>query len=99
MLAAEFDGETPTAEWHSRPDDTDVAFIRWSNAPPAALSSAGITQRLVAAFLPTGYPASVTPDYLTFNVWDSTQAICSYVRGMLTSQAILVGIGVGRQVR
>lgn len=97
MLAAEFDGETPTAEWHSRPDDSDVVFIRRSNTPPA-LSSAGITQRLVAAFLPTGFPASVTPDYLTFNVWDSTQAMCSYVRGMLTSQAILVGIGVGRQV-
>lgn len=99
MLAVEFDGETPTAEWHSRTDDdSDVIFIRRSNTPPA-LSTASITQRLVAAFLPTGYPDSVTPDYLTFNVWDSAQATCSYIRGMLTSQAILVGIGVGRQVR
>ena len=33
-----------------------------------------------------------------FQLWDSTQALCSYVRGMLTSQAILAGIGVGEQV-
>lgn len=98
MLAAEYDGATPTAEWRSGPGEDDVIFVRHSAAPPA-FSAAGITQRLVAAFLPAGYPESVTPDYLHFNAWDSAQAVCSYVRGVLTSQAILVGIGVGRQVR
>lgn len=29
-------------------------------------------------------------------VWDSVQGVCSYVRGMLSSQAILQGVGVGR---
>ena len=28
-------------------------------------------------------------------VWDSVQGLCSYIRGMLSSQAILRGIGVG----
>ena len=32
-----------------------------------------------------------------FQVWDSVQALCSYVRGMLTSQAMLVGIGLGKE--
>ena len=49
--------------------------------------------------MPEGYPDSVTPDYLAFQAWDSIQALCSYVRGMICSQAILQGIGVGKQVR
>ena len=32
-----------------------------------------------------------------FQLWDSVQALCSYVRGMLTSQAMLVGIGLGKE--
>lgn len=28
-------------------------------------------------------------------LWDSIQGLCSYVRGMLSSQAILKGVGVG----
>ena len=47
--------------------------------------------------MPEGYPDSVTPDYLGFQVWDSIQALMSYVRGMLCSQAIMTGIGVGEQ--
>ena len=34
-----------------------------------------------------------------FQVWDTVQAICSYVRGMLSSQAIMHGIGVGQAVQ
>ena len=32
-----------------------------------------------------------------FQLWDSIQAICSYVRGILSSQAMLTGVGVGQQ--
>ena len=79
-------------------------------------------------FLPLGYPASVTPDYLEvrahthsmsglseasvacslcsllcvcvsgrlqFQVWDTIQAMCSYLRGMLCTHAVLTGMGVG----
>ena len=41
------------------------------------------------------YPSSCAG----FQAWDSVQALCSYVRGMLTSQALLAGVGVGRVVR
>jgi len=34
-----------------------------------------------------------------YQAWDSVQALCSYVRGMLTSQALLTGVGVGRAAR
>lgn len=50
---------------------------------------------LAHAFLPSGYPDSVTSDYLQYQIWDTVQAACSYVRGMLTAQALLTGIGVG----
>lgn len=63
------------------------------------LSSAPILDQFWRGFLPEGYPDSVTPDYLAFQAWDSVQALCSYVRGMICSQAILQGIGVGEQVR
>ena len=112
-------------------------FSQYSTAKRS--SHHALMHRLAEAFLPAGYPDSVSPDYLAFNVWDTTQvqretrscsiclvwlphlrlsrsachyaekpaayvgpnvwqAICSYVRGMLTSQAILVGVGFGRKV-
>lgn len=61
-------------------------------------SSETILGRTLRGFLPEGYPSSVTSDYLGFQTWDSIQALMSYVRGMLCSQAILAGIGVGEQV-
>ena len=79
---------------------------RWSMSGPSkhivqedvrASSSSPILGRLLRGFMPEGYPDSVTPDYLGFQVWDSIQALMSYVRGMLCSQAIMTGIGVGEQ--
>ncbi|GAB4822234.1 hypothetical protein N2152v2_009280 [Parachlorella kessleri] len=52
---------------------------------------------LKAAFLPEGWPDSVSADYLAFQLWDTVQGLSSYVRGMLSSQAILVGVGVGKE--
>ena len=48
-------------------------------------------------FLPQGYPASVTQDYLTYQVWDTIQALCSSVTGVLSTRAILRGVGVGNE--
>lgn len=48
-----------------------------------------------AWFLPQGWPHSVSADYGLFQAWDSVQGLSSYVRGMLSSQALLVGVGVG----
>lgn len=76
-------------------DDTGRLVPR-SAAPSAR---AGLLPRIrtafAAAFLPVGYPISVTPDYLSFQLWDSIQALSSYVRGMLSTQAMLAAVGVG----
>lgn len=47
-------------------------------------------------FLPLGYPCSVEDEYLKFQFWDTIQALCSYLRGILSMKAILEGLGVGK---
>ncbi|GMF60804.1 unnamed protein product [Phytophthora fragariaefolia] len=46
-------------------------------------------------FLPAGYPDSVSEDYLSFQCWDTLQAMCSYLRGVLATQSVLQSVGVG----
>jgi len=46
---------------------------------------------LVRLFLPRG---SLPPEYLLFQALDSLQALCSYLRGVLTLHATLEGLGV-----
>ncbi|CEM04426.1 unnamed protein product [Vitrella brassicaformis CCMP3155] len=49
----------------------------------------------VEIFLPTGFPHTVCADYLPYQVWDSCQAFCSTVTGLLASQSVLRIVGVG----
>uniref|UniRef100_A0A7S3DH91 Protein root UVB sensitive/RUS domain-containing protein n=1 Tax=Palpitomonas bilix TaxID=652834 RepID=A0A7S3DH91_9EUKA len=55
--------------------------------------------RLSAAFaflfLPSGYPASVTSDYAGYQLFDTLQAFCSAITGLLATQSLLRGMGVG----
>ncbi|KAJ6599906.1 vitamin B6 photo-protection and homoeostasis-domain-containing protein [Mycena vulgaris] len=46
-------------------------------------------------FLPAGYPASVSPDYLRYQIFNALQAFCSSLAGLISSRAILEGFGVG----
>lgn len=46
-------------------------------------------------FLPLGYPESVKKEYLEYQVWDSVQALSSYIRGVLSSRFVFQGLGVG----
>ncbi|KAF2721430.1 DUF647-domain-containing protein [Polychaeton citri CBS 116435] len=52
-------------------------------------------QRLLDVFLPTGYPHSVTEDYLEYQIYDSLQAFSSSIAGLLSSRAVLSSVGVG----
>jgi hypothetical protein len=47
-------------------------------------------------FLPAGYPNSVPPEYTTFQIWNIIQDFCSFLRGVMSTAAILQGMGVGR---
>ena len=68
---------------------------KWTQTVSTGSSNSRWLHVLQSMFLPEGYPDSVTPDYLSFQVWDSVQALSSYLRGMLCTQALLIGVGVG----
>ncbi|KAI3467248.1 hypothetical protein Pfo_023911 [Paulownia fortunei] len=56
-----------------------------------------ISRRILDAFVPEGFPSSVTPDYVPFQIWDSLQGLSTYMRTMLSTQALLSAIGVGEK--
>lgn len=47
-------------------------------------------------FIPSGYPESIPPEYITFQKWNLIQDFCSHLRNIMMTKAILTGIGVGR---
>lgn len=46
-------------------------------------------------FLPIGFPHSVEPNYLQYQFYDSIQGLSSYLRGVVTTSAVLHAAGVG----
>lgn len=65
--------------------------------PNAADANAAFKRLLSNVFLPAGYPHSVSPDYLQYQVWNAAQACCSSLANLLASRAVLEGFGVGDQ--
>ncbi|KAG6007578.1 hypothetical protein E4U21_005776 [Claviceps maximensis] len=47
------------------------------------------------AFLPVGFPHSVSRDYLAYQTYDSLQAFFSTITSLLANRALLQGLGVG----
>eukprot|EP00727_Mastigamoeba_balamuthi_P009608 m51a1_g527 hypothetical protein (409) ;mRNA; r:363477-364916 len=68
---------------------------------PNAASALSVRHRLslvsllYSAFLPEGFPRSVSSDYVPYQLWDTAQALCSTISGILSSKAVLTGLGVG----
>ncbi|PYI04939.1 DUF647 domain protein [Aspergillus sclerotiicarbonarius CBS 121057] len=71
----------------------DVAHA--PSSAPASWSSKALLDFLVDVFLPAGYPHSVTDDYAPYQFFDSLQAFSSSIAGLLSSRAVLQGVGVG----
>ncbi|KAJ5736755.1 uncharacterized protein N7483_001880 [Penicillium malachiteum] len=65
------------------------------NEPTTMLSTKPLLSTLSDIFLPSGYPQSVSDDYLPYQIFDSLQAFCSSIAGLLSSRAVLQGVGVG----
>ncbi|PKX95697.1 RUS1 family protein [Aspergillus novofumigatus IBT 16806] len=72
-----------------------VEVMHPSSTPPSPWSLMTFFNLLVDVFLPSGYPNSVTDDYLPYQIFDSLQAFCSSIAGLLSSRAVLQGVGVG----
>lgn len=75
----------------SRPD------ARKSTSPLqlARSSIARLRSLVLATFVPIGYPDSVSPEYLRYQIWDTLQALCSYLRGIIATAKLMEGMGVG----
>lgn len=54
-----------------------------------------LARKLLAVFLPTGYPHTVSPDYTAYHAYNALQAFSSSIAGLLASRAVLQGLGVG----
>jgi Vitamin B6 photo-protection and homoeostasis len=54
-----------------------------------------LTRRILAIFLPSGYPSAVSPDYTPYHIYNALQAFSSSIAGLLASRAVLQGLGVG----
>ncbi|XP_078201322.1 RUS family member 1 isoform X6 [Callithrix jacchus] len=72
-----------------KPEGRDAGEVGAPGAASPPLSG------LQAVFLPQGFPDSVSPDYLPYQLWDSVQAFASSLSGSLATHAVLLGIGVG----
>ncbi|KAJ6470200.1 vitamin B6 photo-protection and homoeostasis-domain-containing protein [Mycena vitilis] len=70
---------------------TSVAGAYSRKGPPRVRISEFATK----VFLPAGYPASVSPDYLRYQIFNALQAFCSSLAGLISSRALLEGFGVG----
>ena len=99
LLVEEYDGTELDYVFLGHPrdavDDALASVERVGVRPRRRAGLGSVARALRAAFLPEGYPDSVTPDYAPFQFWDTCQALCSYVRGSLTTRALLEGVGVG----
>ncbi|KAL7274991.1 hypothetical protein RUND412_002085 [Rhizina undulata] len=78
------------ATFRESSEDGDIRIVTRK-----AEESPHILQRLINVFMPAGYPATVTEDYLGYQIYDSLQAFSSSIAGLLTSRAVLQGYGVG----
>jgi hypothetical protein len=104
VLVIQNDGDhhDEVSECNGEQRDAWKGKLRWKAVVPEQSLAAssislgkGIWQLFKETFLPAGYPNSVRPEYLEYQMWDSLQGISSYLRGVLTTKALLVGAGVG----
>ncbi|KAF5318855.1 hypothetical protein D9619_010969 [Psilocybe cf. subviscida] len=54
-----------------------------------------VVDLMTSMFLPSGYPNTVSPDYLRYQILNALQAFCNSLASLISSRAILQGFGVG----
>ncbi|KAJ1447479.1 vitamin B6 photo-protection and homoeostasis-domain-containing protein [Pelagophyceae sp. CCMP2097] len=54
-----------------------------------------LTSALRGAVVPACFPESVREEYVEYQLWDTLQAVCSYIRGIICTSALLEAAGVG----
>lgn len=71
-------------------------IIVWLIIFPQEVTKTPLPKAILYAFLPAGFPHTVTDDYLAYQTFDSLQAFSSSITNLLANRAILEGLGVGK---
>ncbi|KAJ1547546.1 hypothetical protein HK405_005564, partial [Cladochytrium tenue] len=79
------DGESHTTD-ASRPEPLSARLQH---------SVQAVRDAMAAAFLPRGFPNSVTPDYLPYSAWQFVHSVSGTITGTLSTQALLHALGLG----
>ena len=90
-LAKDGRGRVHYSDYHLVRTDDGVSVRRISSRRVAN----SITNIAADIFLPVGYPHSVAPLYLQYQIYDSLQGLSSYLRGVGSTTAVLQAVGVG----
>ena len=78
-----------------------IRRARSSSSPFTVTTITTVTTSVITSlrnlFLPLGYPDTVRDGYWEYQVYDSLQGLCSYLRGVVSSAHVLKAAGVGNQ--
>ncbi|KAJ4779784.1 hypothetical protein LUZ62_064041 [Rhynchospora pubera] len=87
-------------------DDDDACFLSVATDNNNAIQGQGkdhlsywwdwCTGTLSGLMLPHGYPHSVSTDYMDYSLWRGLQGIASQVSAVLSTQALLYAVGLGK---
>lgn len=77
--------------WRTSPPPPPCADA--DRRPP--LAGGPLVRAVASVLLPTGYPASVTPDYLRFAVWNTCRQAIRATLDVLGTSSMLAALGVG----
>lgn len=50
---------------------------------------------LYSLLVPVGYPGTVAPEYMQYQLWDTLQVMTEELRGIILQQASIIAVGVG----
>jgi len=88
-----------TISERNRKGDAAFSPVVWEKKGSISRRGSSSTPDLASVFrkvfLPAGYPQSVRPEYLQYQLYDSLQGLCSYLRAVLCYRGIFAGAGVG----
>ncbi|XP_026426771.1 protein root UVB sensitive 1, chloroplastic-like [Papaver somniferum] len=77
-------------------DETNLSFKSLAHLGFFNFFQSQCRQLFIQLMLPEGYPSSVSNDYLEYSLWRAVQGIASQISGVLSTQALLYAVGLGK---
>ncbi|KAH7149112.1 vitamin B6 photo-protection and homoeostasis-domain-containing protein [Dactylonectria estremocensis] len=85
-----------TQRWLHTPDNEIIPVLAKNRSNNFIFRSMREWRKFLSdAFLPVGFPHSVSEDYFAYQTYDSLQAFFSTITSLLANRALLQGLGVG----